>query len=189
MDYARGSIPMRSDDTEATIRSSILAAGHNKEILRLEQTNDSDVTIRPQDIATQDLAEFTQSSVPAIDENVKPSRPNLLANKRRSLRRAAIWNSARTSGRKDWKGLDFWKLGSRRSGTDGSGSSDGEELLLASPGRKVTNLPAHPSKSDLDGLAKLIVSIDNERVTTIRHIWHEETHEWTHEKTTGPSSS
>jgi len=55
--------------------------------------------------------------------------------------------------------------------------------------RKDTNLPANPSKSDLDGLAKLIESIDNERVNTVRHIWHEETHEWIHERTAGPSSS
>lgn len=188
IDYLRGSTSVLSDDTDATIRPSMMAAGHREETLPPEMRHDSDATIRPYDLATEGLAELTRSSVPATDENLKSTRPSLLANKRESLRRLAIWNSARISGRKDWKGLDFWKFGSRRSQTAGSESKDGEELLLGSSGGKVTNLPANPSKSDLDGLAKLIGSIDSERMNTVRHIWHEDTHEWTHERTAGPSS-
>jgi hypothetical protein len=188
--HARISISARSDDTDATIRPSMMAVGYSDEMLRQEQTNDSEATIRPYDTGTEYHAELTRSSVPATDESPKATRLSLQATRKHiSLRRAAIWNAARISGRKDWKGLDFWKFGGRRSEEAQSESNEGEEPLLGSSRKKVTNLQANPSKSNLDGLAKLIGTIDSERVNTVRHIWHEETHEWTHERTAGPSSS
>jgi hypothetical protein len=188
VDYARRLISERTDDTDATIRPSMMATGHTEETLRPEQTNDSDTTIRPYAIATDDSARTICTGVPETDENAETSDPNVPAKKHGSSRRAAICNATRISDRKHWKGLDLWKFRGRRSPEARSDSNDREEPLLASP-RKATGLPANPSKSDLDGLAKLIGSIDSERVNTVRHIWHEETHEWTHERTAGPSSS
>ena len=187
IEYARRSILERSGDTDATIRPSMVAAGHSEDTLHPEMMNDSDATISSYVTATDGSAAPIPSSVPATDESSKATRTSLLANKRISLRRAAIWNSIRISGKKDWKGLDFWKFGSRCSQQAQSETNDGEPLLKSLRG-KVANLPTNPSKSDLDGLAKLIGSIDSERESTVRHIWHKETHEWTHERTAGPSS-
>jgi hypothetical protein len=177
--YAKGSISERVDDV--TIRPSMLVAVKTD---RTEQRKDSDVTIRPEVGATTDnIAKPIQTSILATEDSVKPTRPSLAATRKHiSLRRAAICNAARISGR---KGLDFWKFGSQRSQEAGSESNNGEELLLLSSKSEGTSLPANPSKSDLDGLAKLIGSIDAERVNSVRHIWHEDAHSWTHERTQG----
>lgn len=186
IDDARRSTSERSDDTDATIRPSMLTAVHSDDTLCPEQTNDSDAIIRLSVTATEENATARCPNVLATDESSKATRLSPLANKRISLRRAAIWNSARLSGR---KGLDFWKFGSRRSHKSRSVSNVEEEPLLGSLKGTVTNLPANPSRSDLDGLAKLLGSIDSERANSVRHIWHEEMHEWTHVRTAGPSSS
>lgn len=151
IDHARGSISERADD-DVTIRPSMLAVGQSGETLNPEQ--------RP-DITADDAAKPIQTSLPAIDNIAKPSRPSLVATKKHiSLRRAAIWNAARISGK---KGFDFWKFGSQRSFEARCGPNDGEEPLLASSKSKNKALPTNPSKSDLDGLSKLIGSIDAEK--------------------------
>ena len=177
--YARRSISERVENV--TIRPSMLAAVKTD---RTEQRKDSDVTTRPEVGATNDnIAKSIQTSILVTEDSVKSTRPSLAATgKHVSLRRAAICNAARISGR---KGLDFWRFGSQRSQEAGSESSNGEELLLSSSKSDSAIQPANPSKSDLDGLAKLIGSIDAERVNSVRHIWHEDTHSWTHERNQG----
>ncbi len=181
-DYTR-SISEQIDDIDATIRQSMIAASQSNATFGPETRKDSDPSIRPDLKATEDIVKSFQTNDSKTEDTAKLSRPSLTATKKHiSLRRTAIWNAACISGR---KGLDFWRLGSQRSQEAGSESDDGEEPLVVSSESKTASLPANPRKSDLDGLAKLIGSIDSERVNTVRHIWHKDTHEWTVERNAG----
>lgn len=165
---------------DVTIRPSMLAAGQSDGRLGPEERRDSDATIRPDVTAVDDSINLVQPIVQTTGNNAKLGRPSLTATKKHvSLRRAAIWNAACR------KGLDFWKFGSQDSPEAGNEPNDAEEPLLTTSKSKNSSLPAKPSKSDLDGLSKLINSIDAERVNSVRHIWHEDTHTWSHERTAG----